>query len=102
MWGTHAVRAIMRQRRRLPSDTHGLGQFEGRMAIVNLTGLVARWAHGLHDGLSKVGRADAAAPFALSPPFAAADPTPDDCDRLGEYVEARVQLLHDLLVADAS
>jgi hypothetical protein len=72
------------------------------MALVNLTGSVARWGNGLHDGFSKVGHAETAAVFALSPPFATTDPTTDDCDHLGEYVEARVKVLHDLLARDAA
>jgi hypothetical protein len=71
------------------------------MALVNLTGSVARWAHGLGDGLNKVGRAETAALFAIDPPFAAADPTADDCDELAEYVQARMKSLHDLLAEDA-
>jgi hypothetical protein len=96
----HAVRAIIRQRRRLPSDTHGLERFTVRMALVNLTGSVATWAHGLHHGLSRAGQAAAAAAFAQSPPFAAAEPTTADYDRLSEYVEARMTVLRDLLAED--
>ena len=71
------------------------------MALVNLTGSVARWANGLADGLNKVGHAETAALFAINPPFAAADPSNDDCDQLAEYVEARMDALHDLLAGDA-
>jgi hypothetical protein len=67
------------------------------MALVDLTGSVARWARNLHDGLIKVGDAKAAAVFAMSPPFAATDPTICDCDLLSEYVEVRISLLRDLL-----
>lgn len=70
------------------------------MAIVNLTGSVARWTHGLRDGLNKAGHPETAALFATSPPFAAAEPTTDDCDRLAEYVEARMRALYDLLAED--
>ncbi|HME03422.1 MAG TPA: hypothetical protein VKG38_10390 [Solirubrobacteraceae bacterium] len=70
------------------------------MALVNLTGSVARWANGLGDGLNKVGHAETASLFAIGPPFAATDPTTGDCDQLAEYVEARMKALHDLL-ADA-
>lgn len=101
MWGAQAVHAITTQRRLLPGETHGLGRFTRRMAVVNLTGSVAGWAKGLNDGLSQAGHTEAAAPFALSPPFAAADPTTGDCDRLGEYVEVRMKLLQDVLDADA-
>jgi hypothetical protein len=71
------------------------------MALVKLTGSVARWRNGLHDGLNNVGHAETAALFAISPPFAAADPTTDDCDQLAEYVEARMKAIHDLLAEDA-
>ena len=100
-WGRHAVHAITRQRRLLLPEAHGLERFRLRMALVNLTGSVARWANGLRDGLSKVDRGETAALFAISPPFAAADPSTDDCDRLAEYVEARITALDDLLAADA-
>jgi hypothetical protein len=71
------------------------------MALVDLTGSVATWANGLGDGLNKVGRAETAALFASTPPFAAADPTTDDCDQLAEYVEALMKAVHDLLAEDA-
>jgi hypothetical protein len=71
------------------------------MALVNLTGSVVRWANGLGDGLNRVGLAETAALFAISPPFAAADPTTDDCDQLAKYVEVRMKALHDLLAEDA-
>ncbi|HWW90397.1 MAG TPA: hypothetical protein VNY35_06410 [Solirubrobacteraceae bacterium] len=71
------------------------------MALVNLTGSVARWANGLGDGLSKVCHAETAALFAIHPPFAAADPNADDCDQLADYVEARMEALRDLLAEDA-
>jgi hypothetical protein len=71
------------------------------MALVDLTGSVARWARNLHDGLSEVGECKAAAAFAMSPPFAAAHPTTTDCDRLSEYVEDRISLLQDLLAHDS-
>ncbi len=67
------------------------------MALVELTGSVARWARNLHDGLIKVDDTSAAAAFAISPPFAATDPTTGDCDLLSEYVEVRIGLLRDLL-----
>ena len=100
-WGRQAVHAITRQRRLLLAESHGLERFTLRMALVNLTGSVARWANGLGDGLNKVGHAETAAVFAISPPFAATDPTIDDCDRLAEYVEARMKSLHDLLAEDS-
>ncbi len=95
------LQAIARQRRLLLAESHGLERFTLRMALVNLTGSVARWASGLRDGLEKVGHAETAALFALSPPFAAADPTTEDCERLAEYVEARMKALNDLLAEDA-
>ena len=88
-WGRQALHAIKRQRRLLDREAHGLDRFRLRMALVNLTGSVARWANGLGSGLTKLDRAEAAALFAISPPFAAADPSTDDCDRLTEYVESR-------------
>lgn len=100
-WGRQAVHAITRQRRQLLAETHGLERFTLRMALVNLTGSVAQWANGVGDGLNKVGHVEAAALFAVSPPFAATDPTTDDCDQLADYVEARVKALHDLLAEDA-
>ena len=92
---------IRRQRPLLLAETQGLDRFTLRMALVKLTGSVARWANGLGDGLNKWGHAEAAAQFAISPPFAATDPTPDDCDQLAEYVEVRVKVLHDVLAEDA-
>jgi hypothetical protein len=100
-WGRRALHGITRQRRLLLAETHGLERFTLRMALVNLTGSVARWANGLGDGLNNVGRAETAALFAITPPFAAADPTIDDCDQLAEYVEARMNAVHDLLAEDA-
>jgi hypothetical protein len=100
-WGRLALQAITRQRRLLLVETHGLDRFTIRMALVNLTGSVARWANGLGDGLSKVGHTKTAGLFAIGPPFAASDPSTDDCDQLAEYVEARVNALYDLL-ADAA
>jgi hypothetical protein len=73
-----------------------------RMALVDLNGSVARWARNLHDGLIKVGDAKAAAVFAVSPPFAATDPTIGDCDLLSEYVEVRISSLRDLLARDSA
>ena len=101
-WGGEAVRAIARQRRLLLADTHGLEQFTKRMALVNLTGSVARWGNGLSAGFKKVGHTETAAAFATGPPFAATEPTTDDCDALGEYVEARIKVLQDFLASDAA
>jgi hypothetical protein len=101
-WGRSAVHAITRQRRLLLAETHGLDRFAVRMALVNLTGSVARWARGLNDGLNKVGHPETAGLFAIGPPFAAADPSTDDCDQLTEYVEARMNALHDLLAEHAA
>ena len=72
------------------------------MALVNLTGSVASWADGLQEGLARTGSTDAAAVFALGPPFAATEPTTGDCDRLAQYVEARMTVLQDLLASDAT
>lgn len=99
-WGRQAVHAIKRQRQLLLVETHGLERFTLRMALVNLTGSVARWANGLGEGLNKVGHAETGALFAISPPFAATDPTTDDCDQLAEYVEVRMKALHDLLAEE--
>jgi len=99
-WGRQAVHAIRRQRRLLLAETHGLERFTLRMALVSLTVSVARWANNLGDGLTKAGLAEPAAQFAISPPFAATDPTTDDCDELAEYVEARMKALDDLLAED--
>jgi hypothetical protein len=101
-WGRQAVNAITRQRRLLLAETHGLERFTVRMALVNLTGSVARWANGLRDGLDKEGDPETAALFAIGPPFAATDPTAEDCDRLGEYVEARITALQELLTGDVA
>jgi hypothetical protein len=97
--GSVALAKIADQRRLLLGEAHGLERFAIRMALVNLTGLVAGWARGVHEGLSEAGHEQAAAAFALSPPFAESDPTTEDCERLGEYVEERVKLLEDLLAA---
>jgi hypothetical protein len=102
MWGSQAVHAIARQRRRFPGDARGLERFALRMALVELAGSVATWASGLHDGLSKAGHAEAAAVFALAPPFAATDPTTGDCDQLAEYVEVRMDVLRELLSTDGA
>ena len=48
-----------------------------------------------------MGHDETAALFAISPPFAAADPTTDDCGQLATYVEARMEALDDLLAEDA-
>lgn len=99
-WGRHALHAIATRRGQLLSDRYGLERFTLRMALVDLTGSVARWAKGLHDGLAKVGRTEAAAAFAGGPPFAATEPATEDCDRLSDYVSERIGLLGDLLAAD--
>lgn len=96
------IQAITRQRRLLLAETHGLERFTVRMALVDLTGSVAKWGNGLCEGLGKVGRAETAALFAVAPPFPATDPTTDDSDRLGEFVEARVKALADLLARDVA
>jgi hypothetical protein len=96
-WGGLALRAIARRGGDLHAENRGLERFGARMALVELTGSVAKWAHGLHDGLGSSGHAQAAAAFAVAPPFAATDPTRDDRDHLGEYVEARLEILRDVL-----
>jgi hypothetical protein len=72
------------------------------MALVDLTGSVARWARNLHDGLIKVGDDKAAALFAMIPPFAGTDPTVGDYDLLSEYVEVRISSLRDVLARDSA
>ncbi len=100
-WGRQALHAIGRERRELQRETHGLDRFKLRMALVKLTGSVAQWANGLGKGLNKLDRAEAAALFAISPPFAAADPSADDCDRLAEFVEQRMSAVDEVLAEDA-
>jgi hypothetical protein len=70
------------------------------MALVEITGSVAKWAHGLHEGLGRAGDPDSAAAFAGAPPFAASDPTKGDCERLGDYVQARIELLRKVLAEE--
>lgn len=101
-WGGLATQAIARQRREVSRQRSGLERFATRMSLVDLTGSVARWADGLRGGLERAGHLDAAARFAASPPFAAADPTGADCDRLTEYVQARVEILDRLLRGEPS
>ena len=72
-------------------------RFKIHMALVELTGSVARWSRGLAAGLEKVGRADAAAALASGPPFPSGDTTPGDFDRLGEFVEAGIALAGETL-----
>jgi hypothetical protein len=100
-WGARAVAAIDR-RSRQPSGASGLERFAARMAMVELTGSVARWANRLHDGLCRAGCAEAAAAFATTPPVAGAPPTSDDYHRLGDYVQARMTVLAELLSADGA
>ena len=99
-WGALAARAIERRAQELHPGDAGLERFGVRMALVELTGAVARWAHGLVDGLTRAGRADTAAAFAGAPPFAATEPTRADCERLREYVHTRVELLNTVLAED--
>jgi hypothetical protein len=100
-WGREALHALTRQRGLLLTETHGRERFAIRMALVDLTGSVARWGNGLHAGLEKEGHAETAALFASAPPFAASDPRAEDYDHLGEYLQARMQALGDLLAKDA-
>jgi hypothetical protein len=99
-WAGQALGLIARQRRLVASEGHGLARFTLRMTLVELTGSVAAWASGLHDGLARHGYAEAAAAFAVGPPFAATDPSGADYDALGDYVEGRRALLAELLDAD--
>jgi hypothetical protein len=99
--GRRALNAIAPQRRQLLAETHGLERFALRMALVDLTGSVATWGNAVHERLEEAGHVEAAALFATGPPFAATDPSSDDCDRLSEYVEARLQVLGDLLAGHA-
>jgi hypothetical protein len=100
-WGRQAIHAIARQRPLVLTESSGLDRFSVRMALVELTGSVARWGNGLYEGLAKVGRDDAAAQFGTGPPFPATDPGSLDFDRLSEYVEIRVKALGELLAREA-
>ena len=73
--------AIAPQRRLLARRDPRAEQFRLRMALVNLTGSVARWANGLADGRWAMRECRA---VRINPPFAAADPSNDDCDQLAE------------------
>ena len=95
-WGSLAVEAIARLRRKLAVEQHGLDRFAARMSLVELTGSVASWASGLGAALGRAGHTEEAAQFDVSPPFAA-DASSADCDRLRDYVQARVDLLAQLL-----
>jgi hypothetical protein len=99
-WGNLAAGAIAARGEELHADGSGLQRFGARMALVELTGSVAKWAHGLYEGLGRVGHPDAAATFAAPPPFAATDPTKGDCERLAGYVRARVQLVREVLAQE--
>ena len=72
------------------------------MALVELTGTVATWANGIHDGLGKAGIAQAAAVFAPGPPFASSEPTAADYERLTDFVEACMEVLEQVLASDAA
>jgi hypothetical protein len=95
-WGSRAIREISRQRGAADEGLHGLERFTVRMGLVELTGSIAAWAHGLQAGLLKVGAEQAAARFAMSPPFAG-EIAGDDYGRLEDYVASRVELLGELL-----
>jgi hypothetical protein len=101
-WGVRAGAILARQRRRLAAESSGLDRFAVRMALVELTGSVSAWADGLHRGLLKWGQSAAAEPFALRPPFASAEPTAEDYERIGDYLAERVELLGALLAAGIS
>ncbi len=96
--GALASAAIVRERR-VQQGATGLERFATRMAMVELTGSIARWAGAVRDGLAKAGCTEAAALFALTPPFAEPEPTQEDYDRLDDYVQARVAMLTELLAA---
>lgn len=98
MRGAQLVRAIVRQRE-LPGDTHGLGRFRTRMALVELTGTVASWAGGVHDRLITTRNSEAAAVFGEAPPFADAEPAAGEYDQLLDFVQARMRVLEELLGA---
>ncbi|MGO9319718.1 MAG: hypothetical protein ACLQBY_02785 [Solirubrobacteraceae bacterium] len=100
--GGRELEQIMGQRRLLLAHSHGLERFAIRMALVALTGSAVSWTKGVHDGLDEAGHAEAAATFAAGPPFAATDPTTDDCDQLGSYVQAHMRVLQDLLTRDVA
>jgi hypothetical protein len=99
-WGRHAIHATGTQRRHLLEQMHGLERFGRRMALVNLTGSVARWANGLHEGLSRNGLLDAAAAFDTPPPFPETDAGPVDCDHLQEYIQERVERIGEIHAAE--
>src|ERR1035437_5883257 len=80
-WGGLALRAIARRGGDLHAENRGLERFGARMALVELTGSGAKGAR----------------PSAPPPRFAATDPRRDDRDHLGEYVEARLEILRDVL-----
>ena len=69
------------------------------MALVSLTGSVARWANGLHEGLTRNGLLQAAAAFESPPPFPDTDAGPADCDRLRDYLERRIDAIGEILSA---
>jgi hypothetical protein len=98
--GREALHKLNLQREQLRTETRGLDRFSIRMALVEVTGAVAGWTKEVHDGLSRAGHPEAALVFAPGPPFPATDPTSDDCDRLGDYLEARMKALQDLLNED--
>ena len=100
--GRRVLHAINRQHRLLPTDSHGLGRFAIRMALVDLTGAAARWSRTVHGVLLDAGLPEAAAAFASAPPFAETDTGPEDCERLHEWVQARTNVLDGLLAGAAS
>ena len=99
-WGRHALHAAGAQRERLIGETHGLERFARRMALVSLTGSVAKWANGLHEGLTRNGQLAAAAAFQAPPPFPDTDAGPADCDRLSDYLHAHIDAIGEVLAAD--
>ncbi len=95
--GRELNRRINRQSRQLAAATHGLAKFTVRMALVELTGSAAKWARRVHEGLLRCGERDGAELFAATPPFAATDPAPEDCERLSDWTEERLTVLAELL-----
>lgn len=99
-WGLRARAMLARRRPQNAREVHGLDRFALRMGLVELTGSVAAWANGLHSGLLKWEEPEAAARFAVGPPFAATEPGQADYDRLTDYLQERIELLRRLLAGE--
>jgi hypothetical protein len=100
-WARYALRAITDRRELSAAEVHPMERFGLRMSVVNLTGAVAHWAHGLCAGLEKVGHVDGLEVLAAGPPFSSADITQEDFDRLEAFVESGVSLIEVVLALDA-